>query len=70
MNRPRAWYVIADGGRARLVQKRDRQEAVDTRQELASADIHRHTRELGAERPGRTRESVMSARHLAYLIGA
>jgi protein required for attachment to host cells len=63
MNDPRTWYVVADGGRARIVQKRDRQEAFDTRQELISEDIHHRTHELGTERPGRTRESAMSARH-------
>ena len=67
MNQPRIWYVIADGGRARIVQKRDpqgdRQEASDTLQEMVSADIHRATHDLGAERPGRVRESAASVRH-------
>jgi len=67
MNRPRTWYLVADGGRARIVQQRDKQgdwqEAFDTLQELVSADLHRATHELGTERPGRTRESATSARH-------
>jgi protein required for attachment to host cells len=67
MDRPITWYVVADGGRARIVQKRarqgDRQEAFDTLREFVSADLHRATHELGAERPGRTRESATSARH-------
>lgn len=63
MKHPRTWYVVADGGRARIVQKRDKQEAFDTRQELVSADLHHRTRDLGTERPGRTRESGMSAHH-------
>jgi protein required for attachment to host cells len=67
MNRPRIWYVVADGGRARIVQKRDRQndrqEAFDTLREMVSADIHRATHDLGSERPGRGRESAASARH-------
>ena len=63
MNRPRIWYVIADGGRARIVQKRNKQDAFDTSQEFVSADLHRATHELGTERPGRTRESATSARH-------
>jgi protein required for attachment to host cells len=58
MSHPRIWYVVADGGRARIVQKR-----FDTRQQLVSPDIHRHTHDLGTERPGRTHESAMSARH-------
>ena len=67
MNRPTTWYVVADDGRARVVQKRarqgDRQQAFDTLQEFVSADLHRATHELGAERPGRTRESATSGRH-------
>jgi protein required for attachment to host cells len=67
MNRPTTWYVVADGGRARIVQKRarqgDRQQAFDTLQEFVSADLHRATHELGAERLGRTRESATSGRH-------
>jgi len=67
MNRPRIWYVVADGGRARIILKRDGQsdlqEAFDTLQEMVSADIHRATHDLGSERPGRVRESAASARH-------
>lgn len=63
MKHPRTWYVVADGGRARILQKRDEQEAFDTQREFVSADIHRHTHELGAERPGRVHESANSAHH-------
>ncbi len=67
MKHPRTWYVVADGGRARILQKRakhgDTREAFETRQEFVSADIHRATHDLGTERPGRVRESGMSARH-------
>lgn len=63
MKHPRTWYVITDGGRARIVQKRDAQDAFDTHREFVSADIHRHTHELGMERPGRTHESASSAHH-------
>ena len=67
MNRLRIWYIVADGGRARIVQKRnpqgDRQEAFDILQEMVSANIHRATHDLGSERPGRVRESAASARH-------
>ena len=68
MHHPRTWYVIADGGRARILEKRDRQRddrpgAFDTLQELVSADLHRATHDLGTERPGRVRESAASARH-------
>jgi protein required for attachment to host cells len=67
MNRPITWYVVADGGRARIIRKRarqgDRQEAFDTLREFVSVDLHRATHELGTERPGRTRESATSGRH-------
>jgi protein required for attachment to host cells len=63
MKHPRTWYVITDGGRARIVQKRDAQNAFDTHREFVSTDIHRHTHELGMERPGRTHESAGSAHH-------
>ena len=65
MRHPRTWYVVADGGRARILLKRDEQEAFDTQREFVSADIHRHTHELGAERPGRVHESANSAHHAA-----
>jgi protein required for attachment to host cells len=63
MKHPRTWYVVADGGRARIVQKRNGENAFDTHHELVSAEIHSHTHELGTDRPGRTHESAMSARH-------
>ena len=63
MKHPRTWYVVADGGRARIVQKREDEDAFDTRLELVSTEIHSHTQELGTDRPGRTHESAMSARH-------
>lgn len=63
MKHPRTWYVVTDGGRARILQKRDAQDAFDIHREFVSADIHRHTHELGMERPGRTHESASSAHH-------
>jgi protein required for attachment to host cells len=69
MKLPTIWYVVADGGRARILQKRgrqgNRQEAFDTCQELVSANLHRQTHDLGTERPGKVRESATSARHAA-----
>jgi protein required for attachment to host cells len=63
MTGSRVWYVIADGGRARILLKRKTQDAYDTQQEFVDPDIHRHTRDLGAERPGRGRESANAAHH-------
>lgn len=69
MKLPTTWYVVADGGRARILQKRGRQgngqEAFDTRQEFVSANLHRQTHDLGTDRPGRVRESATSAHHAA-----
>jgi protein required for attachment to host cells len=63
MKHPRTWYVVADGGRARILQKRDKEDMFDMIRELVSADLHHRTRELGSERPGRIRESASSAHH-------
>ena len=63
MKHLRTWYVVTDGGRARFLQKREAQDAFDTHREFVSADIHSHTHELGAERPGRGHESATSAHH-------
>ena len=49
MKQPRTWYVVADGGRARIVRKRNGENAFDTHRELVSAEIHSHTHELGTD---------------------
>ena len=53
MKHPRTWYVVADGGRARIVRKRNGEHAFDTHRELVSAEIHSHTHELGTDRRAR-----------------
>jgi protein required for attachment to host cells len=63
MTDSRIWYVIADGGRARILLKRKARDMFDTQQEFVDPDIHSHTHELGAERPGRGRESANAAHH-------
>jgi protein required for attachment to host cells len=63
MKHPRTWYLVTDGGRARIVRKQDEHDAFDTIREFVSADIHRHSHELGTDRPGRTHESAGSAHH-------
>ena len=40
MQHPRTWYVVADGGRARIVPKRDAQDAFDTLILVAPAHAH------------------------------
>jgi protein required for attachment to host cells len=63
MSTRRTWYVVADGGRARILTQRVKHAMFDTHTELTSAQIHDRTHDLGAERPGRTHESANSARH-------
>ena len=63
MKRPRTWYVVADGGRARFLEKRDAQGMFDTIRELVSADLHRRSHDLGTERPGRTFDTAGTAHH-------
>jgi protein required for attachment to host cells len=66
MKHSRTWYVVTDGGRGRILQKRDTwdgRHALDTQSEFVSADIHSHTHELGAEPPGRGHESANAAHH-------
>jgi protein required for attachment to host cells len=68
MKHPRTWYVVADGGSARILQRRDSPEnhdAYDTHLEFTSANIHKTTRDLGASAPGRGHESANPARHAA-----
>jgi len=55
------WYVITDGGRARVVRRRDDRDAFETHREFVSAEIHGKTHDIGAERPGRVHESSGSA---------
>jgi protein required for attachment to host cells len=65
MSSLRTWYVVAEGGRARILTRRRIQAMFDTHSELTSADIHSRSRDLGAERPGRIHESANAARHAA-----
>jgi protein required for attachment to host cells len=61
--RPVIWLVIADGGRARLVMRRETAPRYATFRELMSVAEQSPSRELGADRPGRSRESATTARH-------
>ena len=66
MKHSRTWYVVADGGRARILHRRDTwdgRHAFDTHRELVSSAIHSHTHELGSDRPGRGHESANAAHH-------
>jgi protein required for attachment to host cells len=63
MSSLRTWYVVADSGSARILTRRVQQAMFDTHTELTSSEIHSHTHDLGAERPGRSHESANAAHH-------
>ena len=62
MKHPRTWYIIADGGRARFVE-RDETGAYRTVLSFVAADMHKRSRDLGLDRPARVKESANAARH-------
>ena len=61
MKKPRLWYVIADGGRARFVE-RDEDGAFRTLSSFVSTELHKSAHELGRDRPARVKESASPAR--------
>jgi protein required for attachment to host cells len=62
MKQPRICYVVADGGRARFVE-RDEAGAYRTVSSFVAADMHKRSSDLGRDRPARVNESANSARH-------
>jgi len=63
MPRSRIWYVIADGGRTRIVEAREERSLFRTRSEVESVDIHRRSHDVGSDRPGRSHESAGAGSH-------
>jgi len=63
MPQSRIWYVIADGGRIRIVEAREERSLFRTREEIESVDIHRRAHDIGSDRPGRSHERATVARH-------
>ena len=61
MKKPTLWYVIADGGRARFVE-RDEHGAFRTLSSFVSTELHKSAHELGRDRPARVKESATPAR--------
>ncbi len=57
------WFVLADGSRARIFEKRPGGPGYSIIAEYHSAEAQRPTRDLGADRPGRTQESATTGRH-------
>ncbi len=62
MKRKKLWYVIADGGRARFVE-RDANGAFRTIASFVSTELHARSHDLGLDRPARVKESANAARH-------
>src|ERR671919_298579 len=61
MKKAKIWYVIADGGRARFVE-RDERGAFRTVSSFVSTELHAKSSELGRDRPGRVMESSTPGR--------
>lgn len=55
-------YVIADGGRARLVE-RDKEGAFRTVSSFVATELHKSAHELGRDSPARVKDSVGPGRH-------
>ena len=62
MRKRKTWFIIADGGRARFVE-RDEQGAYRTISSFVSTELKASSRDLATERPGRVHESATTARH-------
>jgi protein required for attachment to host cells len=62
MKNARVWYVIADGGRARFVE-RDDKGAFRTIASFVSTELHERSSDLGRDRPARVKESAGPTRH-------
>jgi protein required for attachment to host cells len=62
MKKTKLWYVIADGGRARFVE-RDDNGAFRTVASFVSTELHERSSDLGLDRPARVKESMGPTRH-------
>ena len=62
MKKAKVWYAIADGGRARFVE-RDENGAYRTVVSFDSADLHMWARDLGTDRKTRVQDSADPGRH-------
>jgi protein required for attachment to host cells len=62
MKNTKVWYVIADGGRARFVERDDRG-AYRTVLSFVASELHERSQDLGLDRPARVKESASPARH-------
>jgi protein required for attachment to host cells len=60
--KPKVWYVIADGGKARFVE-RDKKGVFRTVASFVSTELHDRTSDLGRDKPARAHESASATRH-------
>jgi len=60
--KPTTWFVVADGGHARIIQHNDDGFSLVT--SMSSIDAQHESKDLGADKPGRAHESVGGARHM------
>jgi protein required for attachment to host cells len=61
MKKAKLWYAIADGGRARFVE-RDENGFFHTIASMVSTELHDRSSDLGRDRPGRVMESAAPGR--------
>jgi protein required for attachment to host cells len=61
MKNARTWYVIADGGRARFVE-RNENGAFRTVGSFVSTELHKRSSDFGRDRPARVMESAARGR--------
>ncbi len=62
MKKAKLWYAIADGGRARFVE-RDENGFFHTVANFESTDLHARSTDLGTDRPSRVQDSAGPGRH-------
>jgi protein required for attachment to host cells len=57
------WFVLADGSRARVLTRRQKEPGIEVVEEHDDPAARLPTREIGSDRPGRVQESANSAHH-------
>lgn len=62
MKKAKIWYVIADGGKARFVE-RDENGAFRTVVSFVSTELRNRSSDMGRDRPARVHESATPTRH-------
>jgi protein required for attachment to host cells len=67
LRRRKVWICLADGAHARIITRADESTEFNAPYsivvEFDSRDAHHRSRDLGADRPGRTQESANAAHH-------